>query len=245
MSFIRKQQGDLLEWSSEPELKEILYLKSLKKFAINSLQEKFTQQENNAHLNDYYKSLEAGKIKPKESLPTTLIVVDTASSQANQDLAVSIQFEICKKLCEHYEKLDDNYLKFTRIMNAESKFAQLCSMSKFGQQEKTAAAAAQQENGKLSSRSGPQHHGHLYFRIGVFGRSLKFESVQNQYFLYKHRTYEMLSNIQSLIINKLAYGKWAEHDDNALHKVLFCFILDYCLLIVINYHIIKRWQFTM
>jgi len=50
-----------LEWNvakqSESDLKEILYLKSLKKFAINSLHEKFLMQET-AYLNEYYKSLE-------------------------------------------------------------------------------------------------------------------------------------------------------------------------------------------
>ena len=45
MSFIRKEQADLLEWNNlnrnESDLKEILYLKSLKKFAINSLHDKY------------------------------------------------------------------------------------------------------------------------------------------------------------------------------------------------------------
>lgn len=210
------------------------------------------QQENAAQLNDYYKSLEAGKIKPKESLPTTMIVSEPSwpgsgggSSGGNSnninnssDLTF-IQFEICKKLCEHYEKLDDNYIKFTRILNAESKFAQLAT--KFAATTSTdggtvipsiesmaAAAAAvaarspsitttnnnnnniQQQQQQPSSLPPPshqqQHHGHLYFRIGLFGRSLKFECIQNQYFLYRHKSYDMLSNIQSLIINKIAYG---------------------------------------
>ena len=51
----------MLEWNnekkSESDLKEILYLKSLKKFAINSLHEKFIMQET-AYLNEHYKTLE-------------------------------------------------------------------------------------------------------------------------------------------------------------------------------------------
>lgn len=197
---------------SEAELKEILYLKSLKKFAINSLQEKFTQQESSSQLNDYYKSLEAGKIKPKEALPTTIVITDPASISINSshELAL-IQFEICKKLCDYYEKLDDNYVKFTRILNAESKFAQLAAKLDVNEESVEASRATSGQQ---------QHHGHLYFRIGVFGRSLKFESIQNQYFLYKHKSYDMLSNIQSLIINKLAYGKWSDNgDDSSVHKV--------------------------
>lgn len=209
------------------------------------------QQESTSQLNDYYKSLEAGKIKPKESLPTTIAATTTEIQNSswpgggqNSDLATFIQFEICKKLCEHYEKLDDNYMKFTRILNAESKFAQLASkfvaaaagsgasgidpisvggntiISGNGDTlvssiETMAAAAASVASSRPpahhympthSNHHHQQHHGHLYFRIGLFGRSLKFECIQNQYFLYRHKSYEMLSNIQSLIINKIAHG---------------------------------------
>ena len=66
-----KEQADLLEWNhekkSEANLKEILYLKSLKKFAINSLHEKFLMQET-AYLNEYYKSLESENKKSHNEL---------------------------------------------------------------------------------------------------------------------------------------------------------------------------------
>lgn len=148
-----------------------MYLKSLKKFAINSLHEKFLLQESVflSEFHKFHKSIDVG-VNDKESLLT------------------SIQFEICKQLCGYYEKLDENCLKFTRILNAESKFAQLAS------------------NSDLKGPSPPHHqqHGHLYFRIGLFGKCLKFESIQNKYFLYKHKSYEMLSNIQNLIKTKLS-----------------------------------------
>lgn len=264
----------------------------MKKFAINSLQEKFMQQENTSQLNDYYKSLEAGKIKPKESLPTTMVIsngIEQASlwpgSPCQQQTTTTtgdltfIQFEICKKLCEHYEKLDDNYIKFTRILNAESKFAQLASKFVGGSgsgggggggvgvpsiETVAAAAAAMATRANNHHQSivqpvnGQQHyhhhhhqrHGHLYFRIGLFGRSLKFECVQNQYFLYRHKSYEMLSNIQSLIISKIANcaggggghdvtrpvsGETNGDDSSGQHKVsrifsffclISCFFLD-------------------
>lgn len=194
MSFIRKQQADLLEWNysnkNESDLKEILYLKSLKKFAINSLHEKFLVQES-AFLSEYYKSLENKKLSNENSLFT------------------SIQFEICKQLCGYYEKLDENCLKFTRILNAESKFAQLASNSII----KTCSLE------KPTTQVHLPHHGHLYFRIGFFGKCLKFESIQNRYFLYKHKSYEMLSNIQNLIKNKLSYSKWSDSQSEGLIQI--------------------------
>ena len=61
----------MLKWNhgkkSESDLKEILYLKSLKKFAINSLQEKFLMQET-AYLNEYYKTLEKQKQDSKNNI---------------------------------------------------------------------------------------------------------------------------------------------------------------------------------
>lgn len=55
---------------------------------------------------------------------------------------------------------------------------------------------------QLEERS--TQHGHLYFRVGIFGKALTLGSITNKYFLYKHPTYEMLSNIQSLLLNKLS-----------------------------------------
>ena len=43
LSFVHKAKAELLEWRSEPA-KQILYLKSLKKLALHSLQEQFKQQ---------------------------------------------------------------------------------------------------------------------------------------------------------------------------------------------------------
>lgn len=219
-------------------------MKSLKKFATNSIQEKFAQQENITQLNDYYKSLEAGKIKPKESLPTTLVMCsqplsgspsNSAPNSANMtnpgggDLVASIQFEICKKLCAHYEKLEqhESYVKFRRVLNAESKFAQLAASVSMSSASLPSPPPLQPllPSSVSDTRPSPHHHhhhGHLYFRIGIFGKSLRFDSIRNRYYLYKHKTYEMLSNIQSLIIDKLANAKWADSgsDDSTLHKVI-------------------------
>ena len=103
----------------------------------------------------------------------------------------SIQSEICKQLCAYYEKLDENYTKFTRILNAESKFIQL--------------AATNSDSSSIRTHSSNQH-GHIYFRVGIFGSALKISSVSNRYYLYKHHSYEMLSNIQTLIQSKLSYA---------------------------------------
>ncbi|CAF0772075.1 unnamed protein product [Brachionus calyciflorus] len=186
MSFIRKEQADLLQWENESNLKEILYLKSLKKFAINSLQDKFLVQES-SYLSEYYKSF---KNSDKEGF------------------IKSIQFEICKQLSGYYEKLDESYPKIARILNAESKFTQLIS-----------------KNGENLNLESSKNHGHLYFRVGLFGKSLKFESIQNKYYIYKHKSYEMLSNIQNLIRNRLTYSKWCENENESLVTVNNTFLL--------------------
>lgn len=211
MSFIRKEQADLLEWDfskkGESDLKEILYLKSLKKFAINSLHDKFLMQET-ALLSEYYKSIENANNAEQAN--------ETKNEQPN-NFFNSIQFEICKKLCGYYEKLDENYSKFSRILNAESKFAQLASTALM-------KSSIQQSPELVKSN----HHGHLYFRIGFFGLSLKFESIRNKYFLYKHPTYEMLSNIQNLMLNKLSHFKW--NDSQLPDTVNSKLIHNVCLL---------------
>ena len=138
----------------------------------------------------------------------------------------SIQFEICKELCSYYEKLNENQFKFNRILNVESKFLHLASSSS----SSYSTTPSQQTNESQTKSSLPNlpksnaaHHGHLYFRVGFFGSSLKFESIRNKYFVYKHHTYEMLSNIQHLILNKLTYAKWSANlllDDTFLLKTI-------------------------
>ncbi|RNA21801.1 dedicator of cytokinesis 3 isoform X1 [Brachionus plicatilis] len=173
MSFIRKEQADLLQWQNESSLKEILYLKSLKKFAINSLQEKFLVNDS-SYLSEYYKSVK-------------------------DDFSDSVEFDICQKLNSYYEKIEEKNSRLAWIMSAESKFNQLMS--------------PYQPKADVS-----KNHGHLFFRVGIFGKSLKFDSVQNKYYLYKHKSYEMLSNIQNLIKSKLSYSKWCEsQNDNLAH----------------------------
>ena len=182
MSFIRKEQADLLLWESESDLKEILYLKSLKKFAINSLQEKFLANDT-SYLGEYYKSIK-------------------------EDLADSIEFDICQKLSSFYEKIEEKSSKLAWIANAETKLNQL--MNPFNCKN------------ELS-----KNHGHLYFRMGIFGKSLKFNSVQNKYYLYKHKSYEMLSNIQSLISNKLSYSKWGDSQNDGLTNLNHVVLLNH------------------
>jgi hypothetical protein len=192
MSFIRKEQADLLDWNvnkkSESDLKEMLYLKSLKKIALNSLNNENYLIQDTGVLSSYFKNTE-NLIKSRQKLTNDL--------NGNQ---LMVQFEICKELCEYYERLDSNNGKFNCILNTESKFIELASntfmkLNMINQPAHT--------NNLLHSIKA-NNHGNIYFRIGLFGSLFKFESTRNRYFLYKHSSYEMLSNIQNLIMNRLS-----------------------------------------
>jgi hypothetical protein len=205
MSFIRKEQADLLEWNnlnrSESDLKEILYLKSLKKFAINSLHDKYLSHD--------LPSIDAHH---REKIIATSITNNT------EFFLNSIQFEICKELCAYYEKMEANLSKFSQILNVETKFAEL--LTSISNVEHSGKASALH-----SSYLSQQHHGNLFFRIGLFGKSLKFASLHNKYYMYKHKSYEMLSNIQQLMLNKLSHARWLndghpENDEEDHSKVI-------------------------
>ena len=226
MSFVRKEQADLLEWNlskkTESDLKDILYLKSLKKIAIHSLQEKIN--DSSAYASNLSTSESTISSSTSTFSSTTSItapstsspsIPSTPSSQSqcstnpkdlinnnspspqvtstnqstDQSFFTSIQFEICKQLCAYYEKLDENYSKFTRVLGTESKLNNLASNT----------------SPKGNEIVKNNHHGHLYFRVGFFGSCLKQASIRNKYFLYKHHSYDMVSNVQSLIVNKLMY----------------------------------------
>ena len=192
MSFIRKEQADLLEWNmnkkSESDLKEMLYLKSLKKLALNSLNNENYIIQDTAVLTSYFKNTE-NLIRSRQKLTTDL--------NGNQ---LMVQFEICKELCDYYERLDSNNGRFNCILNTESKFIELASNTfmKINMVNQNTTT-----NNMLHSIKA-NNHGNIYFRIGLFGSLFKFESIRNRYFLYKHSSYEMLSNIQNLIMNRLA-----------------------------------------
>lgn len=111
-----------------------------------------------------------------------------------------MQSEICKQLSAYYEKLEDP--SFTHsLQNAESKFLQLAAASR-SDPRPTKADNKQPQLDSEANKS--NQHGHLYFRVGIFGSALTLTSISNKYFLYKHHSCEMLSNIQSLILNKIS-----------------------------------------
>jgi len=232
MSFVRKQQADLIEWNlnrkNESDLKEIFSLKSSKKFVINSLNDSLLQV---SVVTPYStSSISASSFSSSSSSSSSSISLGVPSSSAtsatglstslnsntqllnntsnNTEISSSECFhhsdEVGKQIGAYYEKIDENYSKLSRILTAESKFA---SKSLNGQMYKQ----------NINVNTGLQYHGNLYFRIGIFGSSFKSKSIQNKYFLYKHHSYEMLSNIQNLIINKLAYSNIKEANIVILH----------------------------
>lgn len=191
MSFIRKEQADLLEWDTlnphESDLKEILYLKSLKKFAINSIQDKYLIVPDGA----------------ETTIKSSMITTYQPNNQSGDIFLNSIQYEICKELGSYYEKIDASMSKFSQMMNLETRFAGLMSSS-----------ADETARNQLGAGLPQNQHGHYYFRIGLFGRGLKMStSLHNKYYLYRHKSHEMLSIIQQLILNKLIYSKWQPVDD--------------------------------
>jgi len=197
MSLVRKQQTDLIEWNlnrkNESDLKEIFYLKLLKKFAINSLNETILPAavaipsiSSSSVMASSFSSSSSSSSLGVQSATNTISSSDI--NDYNYQLEDKIQFEICKQIGAYYEKIDENYSKFNRILNAESKFPT--------NQSKQDDSVANKINSNI--------HGNLYFRIGIFGSSFKSRSIKNKYFLYKHHSYEMLSNIQNFIINKLS-----------------------------------------
>lgn len=231
MSFVRKAQADLLEWnysrksSNESDLKEILYLKSLKKFAINTMHAS-SQSQSEAGTGSLSSSLSSCKASSVSSYmssqssissdsSTTTSPSSSPSSSSSSPISTpsslslsaslkidqtsiqhsyisNVQSEICKQLCAYYEKLDDTYPKYNRIMNAETKFLQI------------AAASAEVEKPSEVTDKNSNQHGHLYFRVGIFGSALKLNSISNKYYLYKHHSHEMLSNIQGYVMNKIS-----------------------------------------
>jgi hypothetical protein len=228
MSFIRKEQADLLEWNNlnrnESDLKEILYLKSLKKFAINSLHDKYLCPEfpvaSSESISPHHHRHHHHNYTNNEKLP-----LSTTVYTSNQFLN-SIQYEICEKLCTYYEKMEAEP-KFSQILNVETKFAELLTSISHVEhggggigKVNIAAAATAATTTLHSSYLSQHHHGHLFFRIGLFGKALKFASLHNKYFMYKHRTYEMLSNIQQLMLNKLSHANWSCCDLGGSHHHL-------------------------
>ena len=99
--------------------------------------------------------------------------------------------------------MEINLSKFSQILSVESKFAELLSSVSNSVTAKT-ACSTKMSSALHSSHLSQQHHGHLYFRIGLFGLALRFASAHNKYFLYRHKSYEMLSNIQQLMLAKLS-----------------------------------------
>lgn len=84
MSYVRKEQADLLEWSynrkssNEAELKEILYLKSLKKFAMQSASS--TQSESAGTSSSLSSSLSSCKASSMSSYMSSQSSIDSDSS---------------------------------------------------------------------------------------------------------------------------------------------------------------------
>jgi hypothetical protein len=199
-SFVRKAQGDLLEWNTtttqttpttqnnDSDLKEILYLKSLQKFATFSLQQRYSRQNNSFIKTDHFHD----------------------RNNVDPSLNSTIQFEVCKKLCAYYDKLDHNYSKVltSRILSAESKFNKLAFdllPSDFIQGQEFNNTNENVQGDQLNHRQNPSQHGHLYFRCGFFGQKLRNIGIRNRYFIYKHTHHEMLSNIRKLMLDKLTF----------------------------------------
>lgn len=144
-------------------------------------------------------------------MDTANYILDFLASLKLDQTGIRIQSEICKQLSAYYEKLDDP--SFTHgIQNAESKFLQLAAASRSDPRPTT----ADNKPVHLETEANKSNqHGHLYFRVGIFGSALALTSISNKYFLYRHHTCEMLSNIQSLIMNKISKSfDW--HQDQTL-----------------------------
>lgn len=87
MSYVRKEQADLLEWSynrkssNESELKEILYLKSLKRFAMQSASStQSTQSESAGTSSSLSSSLSSCKASSRSSYMSSQSSIDSDSS---------------------------------------------------------------------------------------------------------------------------------------------------------------------
>jgi hypothetical protein len=213
MSYVRKEQADLLNWNSnssdsndresEAGLRELTYLSSLRSFVLHTLNKKLMRAENA----DLASLMHQTPVSWSSSSPLECPRNEIANSVENTNSSSSIQFDICKKLSAYYEQCENNVEKLTFIHLTESQLSQLSSSLCCA----TAVDSSNKLNTKNSERvyvrSYRHSHGHLWFRIGLFGGPLRFNSVRNKYFVYKHSTHEMLSNVQSFILNKLAHAE--------------------------------------
>ncbi len=203
--------------SHESDLKEILYLKSLKKSALNTLNDHSDSTSSlssckasstrSPYLSSSQSSISsdsssASPTSSPSSSSASPISTPSSLSLANSlkldpthpnSFLTTIQTEICKQLQTYYQKLDETtFPKITRILNAEAKILQIDQV--------TASANLSQEAEDDYNRQGY----YLSFRVGLFGSALQLDSINNKHFLYKHTTYEMVKHIQSLMLAKIS-----------------------------------------